>query len=76
VIDGVTGLLVPPSDPAALAEALGRLLRDPPLRRKLGEAGKEFVLRSYRWEDCVIKMEALYVALVERSAGPPATAVP
>ena len=39
VADGETGLLVPPADPARLAEALERLLQDRSLRRRLGEAG-------------------------------------
>jgi rhamnosyl/mannosyltransferase len=38
--DGETGLCVPPGDPAALAAALGRLLGDADLRRRLGEAGR------------------------------------
>lgn len=38
--DGVTGLLVPPGDPAALAAAVERLRRDPELRRRLAAAGK------------------------------------
>lgn len=41
VRDGVEGLLVPPGDPAALAAALGRVLRDAHLRRQLGEAGRQ-----------------------------------
>ncbi|MCK4413482.1 MAG: glycosyltransferase [Candidatus Eisenbacteria sp.] len=39
VIDGETGLLVPPADPRALAGGLGRLLADPALRTQLGAAG-------------------------------------
>ena len=41
--DGVTGVLSPPGDPAALAAALVRLLRDPSLRRRLGAAGERRV---------------------------------
>lgn len=40
VLDGVTGFLVPPRDPAALAENVVRLLRDPVLRARLGQAGR------------------------------------
>lgn len=40
VEDGVTGLLVPPRDPAALAAALERLANDPVLRRRMGAAGR------------------------------------
>ena len=45
--DGVTGLLAPPGDPAALAAAIERLLRDPDLRRRLGAAGEDRVRRDY-----------------------------
>jgi len=46
VEDGVTGLLVPPRDPTALRAALERLLGDPELRRSLGAAGRERVVRT------------------------------
>jgi glycosyltransferase involved in cell wall biosynthesis len=46
VEDGVTGLLVPSRDPAALRAALERLLRDPELRRSLGSAARERVVRT------------------------------
>jgi glycosyltransferase involved in cell wall biosynthesis len=48
--DGVTGLLVPPDDPGALAGAIGRLLDDEDLRRRLGAAGRERVLGRFTWQ--------------------------
>ena len=45
--DGETGLLVPPEDPAALAERVVRLLRDPALRARMGEAGREHILANF-----------------------------
>ncbi len=45
VIEGQTGYLVPPRDPAALAAAVRRLLDDPDLRVRLGQAGRQHVLR-------------------------------
>ena len=53
VADGETGLLVPAGDPARLADALGSLLADPALRRRLGAAGhararERFDLRALR----------------------------
>ena len=47
--DGVTGLLVPPGDPGALAAAIGRALDDPELRARLGAAGRERVLEKFTW---------------------------
>lgn len=44
VLDGTTGLLVPPRDPAALAEALERLIREPALARRLGQDGRRRAL--------------------------------
>jgi glycosyltransferase involved in cell wall biosynthesis len=45
VTDGECGILVTPGDEAALAEALGRMLGDPSLRQRLGEAGRRRVER-------------------------------
>jgi D-inositol-3-phosphate glycosyltransferase len=50
VVDGVTGLHVPPRDPPALAAALARLLDDPELRQRMGEAGRRHAVDHYAWE--------------------------
>ena len=50
VVDGQTGLLVPPRDPAALRAALERLLADGALRRRLGVAGRERARRLLSWQ--------------------------
>ena len=47
--DGVNGLLVPPHDPQALAQALERLLRDEPLRAQLGQKGAQIIEQNYRF---------------------------
>ncbi len=47
VIDGETGLLVPPSAPAALAAAIERLLDEPELGARLGAAGRALVERRF-----------------------------
>lgn len=69
--DGETGILVPPKNPQALTDALQRLIDDPDLRRRMGEAGRKMV-----WEDGVFSparlaesTEAVYLKwLAERGA--------
>ncbi|HEX2221769.1 MAG TPA: glycosyltransferase [Candidatus Limnocylindria bacterium] len=60
VTDGVDGLLVPPRDPAALADALVRLARSPALRRRLGEAGRRTVEERFSLAAMVRRVEAIY----------------
>jgi glycosyltransferase involved in cell wall biosynthesis len=50
VADGVSALLVPPDDPAALAEALGRLAADAGLRARLAEAGRRLFAQRFAAE--------------------------
>lgn len=56
VSDGVTGLLVPPHRPAQLAAAFEKLIFDEPLRKRLGEAGREWAGRNC-WKESA---EALF----------------
>jgi glycosyltransferase involved in cell wall biosynthesis len=63
VEDGVHGLLVEPRDPAALAAAIGRLLRDPAEARRLGEHGRERQQRDLSLDAMVRRIEDLYEEL-------------
>ncbi len=60
VVDGETGLLVPPADPQALAAALLRLRRDAALRRRMGDAGRRRVEQHFAVRAMVAAYEALY----------------
>lgn len=60
VEDGRTGLLVPPSSPERLAEAVGRLWSDPDLARRLGEAARSTVVPRYTWEAVAARLDRIY----------------
>jgi len=61
VVDGVTGLLVPPRNPVALAEALLVLLTDPARRQALGTAGRERAVKQFSIHAHVRQTMAVYV---------------
>jgi glycosyltransferase involved in cell wall biosynthesis len=65
VEDGVSGLLVPPRDSAALAAATGRLLEDPDLALRLGRAGMRRVSELFSIDGSVHQTEHLYQRLVD-----------
>jgi glycosyltransferase involved in cell wall biosynthesis len=58
--DGKAGRLVPPKDPAALAETLLALWDDEALRVKFGAYGREFVVPRYSWGQVVQELERIY----------------
>lgn len=60
VRDGVEGVLVPPRDAGALAEAIGALLADPGRRARLGEAGLARVRAEFTIERYVARTVAVY----------------
>lgn len=67
VEDGVHGLLVPPRDPSALADAIARLLRAPRLRMELGQRGQERQRRNFDISEVAGRVEALYEELAAKS---------
>ena len=67
VADDETGLLVPPNDPASLAQALDRLLVDPGLRARLGAAGPKRVTERHLPEQMTDHYVALYREVLEEA---------
>ncbi len=51
IVDGETGLLVDPTDVGSIRAAIQKLLNDPALRERMGQAGRERVLKDFRWDD-------------------------
>jgi glycosyltransferase involved in cell wall biosynthesis len=64
VEDGVSGLLVPPRDPAAVSAAVRRVLSDPDLAARLGTAARERVVRGFSTEIRLDRIEELYSRLI------------
>jgi glycosyltransferase involved in cell wall biosynthesis len=65
VENGVTGLLVEPKEPAALAEGIHRLLRDRELARSYGCAGQRRMTERYGFDTAIQKTERLYQSLLK-----------
>lgn len=63
VVNGETGLVVPPHDPHALAEAIVLIARDPLLRQRYGAAGRKRVESLFLLDACAARYEALYRGL-------------
>lgn len=79
VVDGVTGYLVPPRDPPALAARLDHLRAHPELARALGAAGARRVRACFTWERVTDELIEVYRGVrphlhAERRASPPAAA--
>jgi starch synthase len=66
VADGETGLLVPPGDAGALADAVIELAGDPERARAMGAAGRRRALDVFSQERCTERVATLYDAALDR----------
>jgi glycosyltransferase involved in cell wall biosynthesis len=64
VRDGVEGLIVPPEDADALADALERLARDPELRLRMGEAARLRLLHGFTEAHVKQSLRAAYASML------------
>ena len=70
VVDsGRTGWLVPPKEPAALAQAVVQMLADEEMRRTFGQAGRERVERDFSLKQMVSRYETLFDDLLAEKTG-------
>jgi len=65
VQDGITGLVVPPRTPQALADAIRSLLGDPQLRATMGQAGRARVEAEFTLERMITRVQAVYEEALE-----------
>ena len=72
---GVTGLLVPPRDPGALAAAIERLATDAGQRRRLGLGAREKAGREFDQRRCITTTVETYRRLLQRAGRPVPAAV-
>ncbi|HSC63975.1 MAG TPA: glycosyltransferase family 1 protein [Caldimonas sp.] len=68
VVDGVTGFLVPPRDPDALADRLEHLRADPRLARAMGRAGARRVRTHFTWDRVAEELEGVYQNVLAETA--------
>jgi phosphatidylinositol alpha-mannosyltransferase len=63
VMTDETGLVVPPGDPDALADAVAGLLADEPRRQRFGVASRRLAQKRYSWDDIARRLSAIYEGL-------------
>jgi len=68
VEDGISGLLVPPKDPVALAEGMAQFMVEPALRERLGKAGRQRIETYFSVDIVATKWDAYYKNIIKQSA--------
>jgi glycosyltransferase involved in cell wall biosynthesis len=69
VLPEVTGLLIPPGYPEAITESVLKLVRDPQRRRRMGEAGRAWILEHYVDKDVLALISVYYKSLLDSAIG-------
>jgi glycosyltransferase involved in cell wall biosynthesis len=67
VVEGVTGLLVPPGEPVALADSIEKLMKDPELCLRMGAASSIRIEKNFTLEEMTTKMEDLFEGVIEQA---------
>ena len=70
VSDGENGILVPPRDAGALANAIRRLIDNAPLRERMGKKGRELVVKEFSVDKVISETMALYRQLLREKLHP------
>jgi alpha-maltose-1-phosphate synthase len=70
IVDGETGFIVPPEDPAALADALLRLLLDRELAERMGREGRSRAVQHFTWPRIIDRMLGAMEPLVTVEGSP------
>jgi glycosyltransferase involved in cell wall biosynthesis len=69
VLSGKSGILVPPQNPEALANAIFKLMEIPHGERlEMGKIGREYAIANYSTDEVVTKWEKLYLELLNKQA--------
>ncbi len=69
IVDGITGILVPPKNPSALAEAIVCLLKDKKKAQEMGQAGRMVVEEKFNLKDKMEQHKRLYETIIVEKSG-------
>jgi glycosyltransferase involved in cell wall biosynthesis len=67
VDDGINGILVPPKNPEAIADAIEKIFNQPGLRRRMGEEGRKKIVKNFNIKNEVRKLEEIFTQAVKTS---------